>query len=316
MGERLRVVAEMVAGRRVHLLGVEAERAARARARSSKPLGRLGDPAGAGERLDEPERARQERAFGAGEAVAAGRVAVEQRAAGVELAADGVDGAADARRVAAVRCRAAGGRAARRRGRRSRRCGCSCRGSASKPAARTSSAMASRSARHRRAAGPEVRRVSAMRSARSRASQAMSLECTWCGASPRISQIPASGSRHRSRDLVGEAAHGPPRLGVEAVAGVGEQPGGVEDPAVAVELVLVGGAVADPHRAAVGVAGPAVERRVPRPGGLPWRVSSTGRRGRSRRLAWSSQARNVRASSCLPTPRKAPMPMLASRGQA
>ena len=61
------------------------------------------------------------------------------------------------------------------------------------------------------------------------------------------------------RDLVGEAAHGPPGLGVEPMAGAGEQPGGVEDPAVAVELVLVGGAVADADRAAVGVAGPAVE---------------------------------------------------------
>ena len=43
------------------------------------------------------------------------------------------------------------------------------------------------------------------------------------------------------------------------MAGAGEEPGGVEDPAVAVELVLVGGAVADADRAAVGVAGPAVE---------------------------------------------------------
>jgi predicted AAA+ superfamily ATPase len=61
------------------------------------------------------------------------------------------------------------------------------------------------------------------------------------------------------RDLVGEAAHGPPGLRVEPLAGAGEEPGGVEDPAVAVELVLVVGAVADADRAAVGVAGPAVE---------------------------------------------------------
>src|SRR4029453_1711680 len=48
------------------------------------------------------------------------------------------------------------------------------------------------------------------------------------------------------RDLVGEAAHGPPGLSVESVAGAGEEPGAVKDPAVAVELVLVGGAVAGP----------------------------------------------------------------------
>ena len=44
------------------------------------------------------------------------------------------------------------------------------------------------------------------------------------------------------------------------MSGLDEQPGGVEDPSVAVELVLVGGAVADPHGLAVGVARPAFER--------------------------------------------------------
>ena len=43
------------------------------------------------------------------------------------------------------------------------------------------------------------------------------------------------------------------------MSGVGEQPGGVEDPSVPVELMLVGGAVADPDGLAVGVAGPASE---------------------------------------------------------
>jgi hypothetical protein len=47
------------------------------------------------------------------------------------------------------------------------------------------------------------------------------------------------------------------------VTGVGEQPGGIEHPAVAVELMLVGGGVAEPHRPAA---------RVPRPAGdLPFR---------------------------------------------
>ena len=60
-------------------------------------------------------------------------------------------------------------------------------------------------------------------------------------------------------DLVGEGGDGPPRLAVQPVAGVGEEPGGVDHPAVAVELMLAGGAVADAYRATVGVAGPAVE---------------------------------------------------------
>ena len=62
------------------------------------------------------------------------------------------------------------------------------------------------------------------------------------------------------RDAVGEAGHGSPGLGVEMVAGPRDEPGGVDDPAVAVELMLVGGAVADPDGPAVGVAGPVVER--------------------------------------------------------
>ena len=32
------------------------------------------------------------------------------------------------------------------------------------------------------------------------------------------------------RDAVGEGGHGAPRLGVEVMAGPGEEPGGVEDP--------------------------------------------------------------------------------------
>ena len=59
------------------------------------------------------------------------------------------------------------------------------------------------------------------------------------------------------RDFVGEAAQGAPRFGVEVVAGVREEPCGVDDPAVTVELVLGVGPVADPYRNAVGVAGPA-----------------------------------------------------------
>ena len=88
----------------------------------------------------------------------------------------------------------------------------------------------------------------------------MSLECTWCCASSRISQMPASGSRQRCATRSANPAHGPPHLGGEAVAGPGDEPRGVDDPAVPIELMLVGGAVADPDGLAVCVARPSVER--------------------------------------------------------
>ena len=99
---------------------------------------------------------------------------------------------------------------------------------------------------------------------------------------PGVGLPPAPG------DMVGHGRAGPPRLAVEAVAGAHQQPHGIDHPAVVVELVLIGGAVAEPDGPAVGVAGPgqlafdAAARR-------PWIVSSAGRRGRSRRLACSSQ---------------------------
>ena len=86
-------------------------------------------------------------------------------------------------------------------------------------------------------------------------------------------------------DVVGEAGDGPPRLAVQAVAGVGEQPGGVDHPAVAVELVLAGGTIADSHGAAVGVAGPAVE--------LNFRWAGAPVEGEQDREAGSGQAAGV-----------------------
>ena len=86
-------------------------------------------------------------------------------------------------------------------------------------------------------------------------------------------------------DLIGQAGDDPPGLAIEGVAGVGEQPGGVDDPAVAVELVLAGGAVADPDGPAVGVAGPAREL------GLSWTGPSVD--GEQHRQAGSRQAAGV-----------------------
>ena len=63
-----------------------------------------------------------------------------------------------------------------------------------------------------------------------------------------------------SGDMIGEAGRGSPCLGVQAVTISGERPGCVEYPSVGVELMLVGGAVADPHGPAVAIARPIVER--------------------------------------------------------
>ena len=70
---------------------------------------------------------------------------------------------------------------------------------------------------------------------------------------------PGVGLRPAPGHFVGEASHRPPCLGVEPVPGRHEQPGGVEDPAVTIELMLVGGAVADPHRSCCRVARPSSE---------------------------------------------------------
>src|SRR5581483_10275137 len=92
MAEGLRVVAEVLPGGRVHLFGVEAERAGQCQ-EVGEPLSGFGLAAGGCQRLDEPERTRYERSFGAGEPVLAGWVAVEQRPCRCQFSTDGVDGA-------------------------------------------------------------------------------------------------------------------------------------------------------------------------------------------------------------------------------
>jgi hypothetical protein len=72
-------------------------------------------------------------------------------------------------------------------------------------------------------------------------------------------------------DLIGQAGDDPPGLAIQGVAGVGEQPGGVDDRAVAVELMLASGGVADSDGSAVGEAGPSREL------GLPWTGPSVDR---------------------------------------
>ncbi|HKR68588.1 MAG TPA: hypothetical protein VJT16_07110 [Streptosporangiaceae bacterium] len=82
--------------RGVHLLGVETERC-RELDEGLEALDRLGHASGRGERLHEPERAREERALTTGQAVATRRVPVEERTTGAELAGDRVDRPLDPR---------------------------------------------------------------------------------------------------------------------------------------------------------------------------------------------------------------------------
>jgi len=99
------------------------------------------------------------------------------------------------------------------------------------------------------------------------------------------------------------------------VAGLYAHPRGVDDPAVAVQLVLLGRAVAHPHRyAAV----------VPRPvGQAAFCRDSPTVKSEQRLQAGPLQTAGVqhppgnpRASASLPAPRKAATPILASRGHA
>src|SRR4051812_8870103 len=78
VGEGLRIVAKVVAGDRVHFLGVQSEGRRKLDERA-EPLPRLSESSALGQGLDQPERAWQERALGAGEAVPPRRIAVQKR---------------------------------------------------------------------------------------------------------------------------------------------------------------------------------------------------------------------------------------------
>ena len=83
MGERLWIVAEVIAGHGIEFFGEEAERA-RELNEGSEAIGCFVDAGRSGERLDQPERARQECALGASESVMTGRIPVKERATRVE----------------------------------------------------------------------------------------------------------------------------------------------------------------------------------------------------------------------------------------
>ena len=83
------------------------------------------------------------------------------------------------------------------------------------------------------------------------------------------------------------------------MAGLREQPRRVEHPAVVVELMLVGGTVADPDRADSRRSRASRRASVRHADACRAASAARGGAGRSRRLACRSQARNMRASSCL-----------------
>ena len=96
VGERLWVVAEMGVRRRVHLLGVEPERACEVDERIEQRSGGC-EVADGGEGLDEPEGAFLPCAFCAGEAIVARLVPIQQRPTRGEVSPNGIHGAAHAR---------------------------------------------------------------------------------------------------------------------------------------------------------------------------------------------------------------------------
>src|SRR5581483_9584121 len=90
MRECLREVAEVVTGARIHLFAVQPH-GARQRHELVEQAGRGRDLSARGERLHEPERTRQEGAFGSRQPIAPERVAVQERSTGSQRRADRVD---------------------------------------------------------------------------------------------------------------------------------------------------------------------------------------------------------------------------------
>ena len=90
MGEGLREVPEMGSRRRVHLFAIQAQGVGLVE-QGLEQLDGFWAAASVGQGLDEPERARQECAFGAGQAVASWRVSLQQGTSSGQPISDGVD---------------------------------------------------------------------------------------------------------------------------------------------------------------------------------------------------------------------------------
>ena len=99
-----------------------------------------------------------------------------------------------------------------------------------------------------------------MRDPRSTATQHMTFDATKCFGSPRISQMPWSGSANRSMAWSTNEADRFPDGGLDLSAPPLLDRHRVEEHPPHVVLVLVEGAVADAHRPRVAVTGEVVER--------------------------------------------------------
>ena len=89
---------------------------------------------------------------------------------------------------------------------------------------------------------------------------------------------PGVGLAPALRDAISEPRDGPPHLGGQVLTGVRGKPRGVDDPAIPIELMLMGSAVADPNGLAVSVARPSVERAFG-----AWMLSVQGEKHREAR---------------------------------
>ena len=205
VGQRLRHVPGHAPADRVVLLGEEAD-VVREAGQDVEHLRRPVDVVHPGEGVGEPERACQERVLVAGHAVVGVLGAVAEQEPRCDLSS-----ARMARTVLRMRGSSDG--------RNPTWASCSSDASvcvapydwtnvsrsASQACARTSAWIASRSVRQR-SIGASSPWCSAARTARSTAAQAITFECVKCRGSPRTSQIPRSGSRQCSQQVVDEVA--------------------------------------------------------------------------------------------------------------
>ena len=114
------------------------------------------------------------------------------------------------------------------------------------PCSSTSAWISSRSARQR-STGPSRPNSSWKRTARSKATQAITFECVKCRAGPRTSQMPASSCRQPVLEPLEELPDQRPGVVVRRHALRARLVERVQHLAVDVELELLGGGVADPH---------------------------------------------------------------------
>ena len=175
-----------------------------------------------------------------------------------QLVGDRQHGGADALVVGRQEARRAASAAPRRRARRCRSAGRTRR--ARRPRSRRMSFLISSAADCQRAANSSSSRISASRAPRSAATQHISFDEVKCLGSPRTSQMPRSGSRQFSIARLHLLHEDRPEPLGQLVARLGVQVDRVEHRAPDVVLLLVVGAVADPHRPRALVAGQVVER--------------------------------------------------------